>query len=117
MDLFPDEWELIGLFECERKLSDDDIPWAYNTLLFETTRGRDRLRCLIEAGYGDFRFHWWEGDKLRTQLELRFVLGLSVSLGGGRDSMTLTFRDDAVGPLTIQFKPHVSFEWQMNFLR
>lgn len=31
--------------------------------------------------------------------------------------MTLTFRDDAVGPLTIQFKPHVSFEWQMNFLR
>lgn len=72
MDLFPDEWELIGLFECEPKLSDDDIPWAYNTLLFETTRGRDRLRCLIEAGYGDFRFHWWEGDKLRTQLELRF---------------------------------------------
>ena len=45
---FPDEYELIGLFESEPELFDgEDKPWAYNELKFTTVRGDDQVVVTI----------------------------------------------------------------------
>ena len=38
MDPFPEEWELLALFESEPTLPISDVPWFYNRLTFQTKR-------------------------------------------------------------------------------
>jgi hypothetical protein len=42
MHLFPEEWELLSLFESEPKVLDQGVPWQYNTLTFDTQRGDEQ---------------------------------------------------------------------------
>jgi hypothetical protein len=111
MEPFPDEWELLALFATPPSLLDPEVPWRYNRLTFASVRGRDRIECVLEPGYGDVKFTWWHGAEQRLQLDLHWVRGLTVSTGGGRDALTLTFHNPQLLPLEIQLTPFIACTW------
>lgn len=51
MNPFPEDYELISIFESEPKLLDEDIPWFYNTLFFRLQRNDDILSCIFSPAY------------------------------------------------------------------
>lgn len=65
MTHFPEEWQLLSLFEVEPQVVDRGVPWFYNTLVFDTTRGEDRIRCEIEPAYEIIRLTWQQSGKRR----------------------------------------------------
>ena len=111
MDPFPEEWELISLFETEPRELDPGIPWAYNNLTFETERGSNRILCVIEPGYERLDFTWWHNDTKHLALKLYWVSGLTVITGGGCDYLVASFRNPFLSQLRLQLKPTIECEW------
>ena len=111
MKPFPEEHDLIALFECEPVLADKDVPWSYNHLTFKTTRGLDQIVCEIEPGYHTLKFEWKQNAQSLVTLDLNWVAGLTAELTGQAEALIATFRDEHLKPLRIQLKPNVSVSW------
>ena len=111
MEPFPEKWELLSLFETEPTILAPGVPWVYNNLTFETTRGSDRILCLIEPGYECLNFTWWHNQTKHLALELHWVSGLTVVTGGGNDYLVATFRDQHLSQLRLQIRPAIECEW------
>ena len=111
MEPFPEEWELLSVFEVEPQILDPGVPWAYNNLTFESTRGSNRILCVIEPGYERLEFTWWNNEAKHLTLNLHWVSGLTVRSGGGCDCLIASFRDPCLSPLRLQLKPTIECEW------
>jgi hypothetical protein len=113
MNPFPEDWQLIGLFEGEPEVLDPEMPWSFNTLRFEFRRDLDRLRCLLLSADEGLEIHWWQADLLRLHLSLNWVRSLVVEITAGSDILVAHFRYGRgfVSPLRIQLRPHVSIAW------
>jgi hypothetical protein len=111
MNPFPEEWELLALFESEPTITDRDVPWFYNRLNFETKRGSDEVRCDIEPGCEILEINWWHDGKERLKLELNWVAGLRVVTGGGKDYLIASFRDQYLYDLEFHLKPEICLRW------
>jgi hypothetical protein len=113
---FPQDWQLIGLFECEPSLLDPGVPWAYNRLRFLTERGLDRIQCEIEPASEIVEVRWWQSGQLRLQLDLQWVKGLGIEESPGREALVAGFRYGRgfVCPLVLQLRPHVSVSWNTS---
>ncbi len=111
MNPFPEEWELLALFESEPTIADRDVPWFYNRLTFETKRGTDEVRCAIEPGQETLEINWRQNGKEKLRLELHWVNGLRVFTGGGKDYLVASFRNNHLYPLEFHLKPGISLRW------
>lgn len=111
MDPFPHDYELLSLFESEPTLTDAKVPWAYNCLRFETTRGPDHVTCEIEPGYEVVRLSWKRDGIEIVRLDLNWVQGLSVEDKGGQEALIGFFRDPALEPFRLQLRPFVHLRW------
>jgi len=112
MTPFPDEYELISLFESEPVLADANVPWAYNHLRFTRTMGRDTLECAIEPGYERLKVQWRQNGREVLSLDLRCVSGLTVECDSGRETLVAHFRDGrGVSPVRLQFTPAIHVSW------
>lgn len=111
MDPFPEPYELIGLFECDPVLTDAEIPWAYNSLRFDTVRGTDHVVCEIQPGYEVVRLEWTRDRVEIVRLELNSVQGLIVETVGGREALIGCFRDPTIEPFHLQLRPNVHLRW------
>jgi hypothetical protein len=47
--------DLLTFFEVEPKPRDPDVPWPYNDLLYEATRGEFHISCAVAPAYKDVR--------------------------------------------------------------
>jgi hypothetical protein len=111
MNPFPDEWELLSLFESEPELWDPDIPWIHNIVIFETTRGLDQVRCEIDPSCGMLKLTWRHSGKEKLILDLHWVHGLQVVTGRGADYFIASFRDPFLCNLEFHLKPEVCMRW------
>ena len=112
MKPFPEQFELIQIFESEPVLKDADVPWGYNHLTFTRTMGDDRVDCEIEPGYETLKFRWKRSGVEVVDLDLHWVSGLQVECEQGREAMVATFRErSGLLPLRIQFRPSVRISW------
>ena len=111
MDLFPAEYELLSLFECEPTLTVPGVPWAYNCLRFDTTRGADRVVCEIEPGDEIVRLTWEHDGSEFVRLDLNWVCGLGVESRDGCEALVGFFREAAIEPFRLQLKPRVHLRW------
>jgi hypothetical protein len=111
MDPFPAEHELIELFECEPGLGIAGVPWTYNELRFDTTRGADRIICEIAPGYEELQLRWLRDDTEVVYLRLRWVSGLEVKLGPDAEALIATFRNEHLLQLRLQLKPTLHLRW------
>jgi hypothetical protein len=114
MNPFPEEWELLALFESEPTITDRDVPWCYNRLTFETERGTDQVRCEIEPGYEILNIGCWQNDKEKQTLEFQGVRGLKVVTGGGRDFLIATFRNKCLRDFEFHLKPEIRLRWAIT---
>jgi hypothetical protein len=112
MERFPEEHELISFFECEPKVLDPGIPWAYNHLEFRSVRGPDEFFAAIEPGGESVRFWWRRDEKELVNLSLEQVAGIVLEMSPECEVMVLRFRR-SVGALDlrIQLKPAPHLEW------
>ena len=111
MNPFPEDYELISLFESEPQLADPKVPWAYNRLEFSLTRSNGTLSCVIEPGYEALVLDWMRDGEMVVHLDLRWVLGLEVRSGGGRESLVATMRDTHLKQLHVQTSPKLAVSW------
>ena len=111
MDPFPEEWEFVSLFETDPHILDPDLPWRYNTLTFDTTRGADRILCTIQPGYEQLDFSWWHAEIRHLHLELRWVCSLTVTSDADAEYLLAEFRDSHLRTLRIQLRPTIHCEW------
>ena len=111
MTPFPDQHELLTLFECEPVLADKDVPWCYNHLTFKTNRGSDQIVCEIMPSYHALKLAWTRDGQQLVSLDLNSVAGITLELDGQTEAFTATSRDENLAPLRVQLKPHVSVSW------
>jgi hypothetical protein len=111
MNPFPAEHDLIELFEVEPSVLDRNVPWAYNSLTFETIRGADRVVCEIAPGYGEVNVRWSRNDSDLVHLRVRRVAGLTIERMGVREVLVGTFEDKVFLPLRLQLRPAIHLSW------
>ncbi|MBN1485739.1 MAG: hypothetical protein JXA37_13580 [Chloroflexia bacterium] len=103
----PENWELVGLFECEPQVALPSAPWSNNQLTFVSRRGDDHMVCEIEPGTLTFR--WWRGGLEHISLQLIAVQGLNIEMTSEEETLTVFFQDGGsfFHPLRIQLKPFI----------
>ena len=112
MSPFPDEYELISLFESEPVLADAKVPWTYNHLRFTRTIGESTVECVIEPGYETLKFRWVQSGTEVVSLDLHWVSGITVECEGGREALVAQFRErHGVLPVRIQLAPTIHVSW------
>jgi hypothetical protein len=111
MDPFPEEFELIGFFEAEPEISDRDVPWFYNRLKFQTTRGEDNIVCAIEPGYGEMDLIWRKSGIEIAIFALRDVSALFITSSGSGEFMTAMFRYEDTLDFIFHLKPDIKMHW------
>ncbi len=111
MDPLPEEWQLLSFFETEPILGDADLPWPYNSLIYDLERDADSIHCELRPSYERLWLVWnREGTEI-LHLDLNWVSGITIETGGDRELLTATFRDTFLLPLELQLKPSVTVTW------
>ncbi len=111
MDPFPEEHELISLFEGEPALADARDPWFYNDLTFTTRRGNELLVCEMEPGCDTLKVAWSRDEVILVSLSLKFVSGMEVERGPASEALVVQCQDRHLLPLRIQLKPTIAVSW------
>ena len=112
MKPFPEEHELIWLFESEPRLTDKDVIWYYNELTFTTERGNECVECAISPAYSELKFRWSRVGVELVSLEVKRVSGLEVIKAKDADLLKATFGEGSgLQPLLIKLKPNVWISW------
>jgi hypothetical protein len=111
MDPFPEQWELISLFESEPTLLDPEVPWFYNRVAFVLQRDDERIECDIEPADHMLDFRWSIQDRTVVRLQLANVVGLVVRQTPESEGLTITTSGAELGSLYIQVSPEVGVIW------
>jgi hypothetical protein len=112
MSPFPQEHELIGLFESEPRLADAKVPWAYNHLWFSRTIGDNLIECEIEPGYETVKLRWTRNGAEIINLGLHWVAGIRVETRPGMEALVVEFRNiNNLLPLRLQLRPTIHVAW------
>ena len=115
MDQFPQEHELISVFESEPELLDPDLPWAYNRLTFKTQRGDDHVVYVIEPASRMVQIEWSRNGDRVVSLDLNSVSSLEIVTESPVEQITAHFSEDGpVHPCVLQLKPAVRLSWGAN---
>jgi hypothetical protein len=108
----PQDWELIGFFEAEPRLTYDDEPWCYNEVVFETHRNGNVIECAISPSYGELKLIWLRDEQKLVELDLCFANRLTVHSEHGCESIQIDFDSEKyLLPLILQLKPTVQISW------
>ena len=110
----PEEFELISFFECEPTLGAPGVPWVYNSVTFQTERGKNRIRFHIEPDFGELEFSWSQAGTQRVNLKINNLSSIQIHIA--KDNEYLVASSGAVNPhqlLKIRLKPDVAVEWSL----
>lgn len=111
MDPFPQEHDLISLFECEPILGEAGVPWFYNEITFTTRRGNDLLVCEMEPAHDTFGVIWSSDGVPLVSLDVKRVSGMEAEFSPASDALIVHFRDRNLLPLRLQLKPTIAVFW------
>jgi len=109
---FPEDFELLSIFESEPEILDADAPWFYNTLTFRGDRDGLNYMIKISPAYGDLEVRIGDSTHTITQLSITSVSNLRIHEGHGEAVLMASFSSDSGrGILKIRLRPHLSIEW------
>ena len=114
MSYLPESHELVGFFEVEPHVLDADIPWAYNTLTFNTIRGEDEISCVLVPGYEELKLEWKRGSSLLARIHLVDIIALNLKTQGEEEFLIAGFRSSHLREFKLWLKPNVAIEWGSN---
>ena len=108
----PPDFELIGFFESHPTLADPSVPWVYNSITFQSSRGADLIRCHLEPDLGQLEFTWRNAGVLRVSLKLNKLERLAVHLAPGDEHLIASAAAaDPQQIVKIRLKPAIAVEW------
>lgn len=112
MKSFPEEYELIDIFECEPQIMDKKLPWFYNSLKFILNRNKDLIELELEPSIGLVKIVWSQSERQLMSLHLENVMGLEIEKNKGIENLHIIFRgENFVNPLILQLKPEIHIKW------
>ena len=111
MNPFPEDWELLSLFDGEPTVLDSGVPWFYNRITFTVDRPLGRVECSIGPADHALTFRCSTEEQTVIALQLDDVSGLSTWRQGKLEGFTATLEDPRRGELRIQISPDVSVAW------
>ncbi|WP_284640776.1 hypothetical protein [Paenibacillus silviterrae] len=113
MDIFPEEHELIDIFECEPQLSLEelDIPDYYKQWRFVLRRQTDVLEFEVEPSISYVYLRWHQENKVLMELSLEEVHGMEIKKQENSEFVLLSFREECLKALTIRTKPYIAIVW------
>jgi hypothetical protein len=112
MNRCPEIDQLNGFFGGTHLQVYPDAPEGYNTHLFESIAGNERIVCKVLPAEYEFHFMWWVSGRLALNLKLQGVQSLDVSRSAGDE--TLIGNVDAEGLrqlFKLQVRPTVCLQW------
>ncbi|WP_462172226.1 hypothetical protein [Pseudoalteromonas xiamenensis] len=112
METFPENHELIGLFESEPILTDPKQEhWFYNQLTFHTQRGDDELTVKINGCYGDLSILWKQSSRELMNFKFEKLSSMEVEMQTKDEFLTAigSFADFEM-LLKLRLKPQIAIE-------
>jgi hypothetical protein len=109
---FPEECELVSVFEGEPTLADPELPWVYNRLQFSVSHGGDQIECTIEPSSRQVDFTYTIDGRNAVTLGLRRVAGLRTYKEGAGEGIVVLMEDATRGELTVQVSPDIRLTWR-----
>lgn len=108
----PELYELEYLFECEAKLSDDEIPWQYTSVSFQIVR--NNIKAVFEfeeaSRNGQLRLYF-ETEEL-SNYYLENIRTINIKREHNYECLILEFdEENFVLPLALQTKPSIKTSW------
>lgn len=109
----PAEYELISLFESEPHLLDPELPWVYNTITFELTRGHDEVTVIIDPGMERVHIRWSRSGEEVLDVMAEGVARISAEEEPNRETLVLHFHEDLHrDDLRLRVKPEIHLYWR-----
>ncbi|OAB38575.1 hypothetical protein PMSD_06045 [Paenibacillus macquariensis subsp. defensor] len=109
MKIFPEDYELITLFESNPVTLDDEIPWYYNVLFFKLSRDDLNLEVSIEPACNRMNIRLSNG-KERTLFDIGFdeIIGIEMFKDSYSEGL-LIILDETDSNITIRLetKPYI----------
>jgi hypothetical protein len=112
VEIFPENHELIGLFESDPILTDPAQGyWFYNQVVFQTIRGEDALTVKINGCYGDLSVLWKQGSRELVNIKFETLSSLKVEMQNNDEFLTAigSFSDFEMF-VKLRLKPQVALE-------
>ncbi len=106
---FPQDYELITLFESEPIILSEEVPWYYNTLFFELSREEIDLNISIEPACNRLSIRT-SNKKQGTIFELEFepIIGLEIYKDSYSEGLIIIMdEDDPNVTLKLETKPYI----------
>ncbi|MGI2326784.1 hypothetical protein [Planococcus sp. YIM B11945] len=123
MKTWPNEVELLSLFETEPELLDvatKDLPFYYNEASYSFSNNDENLFVQISPAYGDVKIHTHQRstNRLLAKLDLKQVETFEITADAENESsILLTVKDeDYLHTYEIDFKPNFKLIMQMHDL-
>ncbi|MET1171164.1 hypothetical protein [Paenibacillus amylolyticus] len=109
MNPFPEDHELVSLFESEPRVLDNEVPWYYNTLFFSLVRNNDHIECKIEPAYSTMSFRLMIENRLIYDLHFENIEGMEIEKCKDKEYLKIIFNDeDTVKTLLLETKPNIN---------
>lgn len=114
---FPENHELIWLFESEPEVLDPQEPWIFNTITFRTQRKGLEVMCSVLPSYGDLSLRLFLQETEIVAVDLFSIRRISIRKEKGREALVAEFGEASdFKTFELQLKPHVHLSWGNKFL-
>ncbi|MFK9093760.1 hypothetical protein [Bacillus salipaludis] len=124
MPIFPDEIELLSLFEAEPLLLDStskDLPFHYNEATYRFSNGKEDFIVKLSPSYGEVKIQVNESssNRLLSLLDLKRVAKLEITADKKEQASVLIKIDnqDSQQTIEIDFKPNFKQIFKEHFTR
>ncbi|MFD4706788.1 hypothetical protein ACFWM3_18240 [Gottfriedia sp. NPDC058432] len=109
---FPEENDLLSLFECEPKLFDSNmknLPFYYNQATYQFSNGEEDFVVTVSPSYGEVKIKVTQtsSDRMLSLLELKRIEKMEIT-ADRRDSSSVlltVINEDSQQTIEIDFKP------------
>jgi hypothetical protein len=103
----PDDLEFFAFFEAEPTLLDADVPWIYNTAVYETERDGYSVRLEISPSNSTLKVGVARAGREVAEAEVAAFTKLEISTNGGNETLIVRFGECDASALYLTMKPHV----------
>ena len=119
MTIFPEEIDLLSLFECEPMLLDKDSPFYYNEATYRFSNGEEDFIVTLSPSYGEVKIQVTQriSNRLLSYVDLKCVRKFEIRTDRKEDSSVLltVVNEDTQQMIEIAFKPYYKMILKEHF--
>jgi hypothetical protein len=103
----PDDLAVLSFFESEPRLLDPNVPWIYNTSIYETERDGYLVGLEISPSYSTLKVTLALAGRELAEAEVTAFTHIEIVLEDGKESLIVRFGESDASVLCLTLKPQV----------